>query len=91
MRYVVPYSAPGVRWGQLRIDADSSDDALAKAQEIHASTVRLSRSSGACWLGARGPATRHRSHYNPAMKLRKRERAQIVYSEPLALVDAVAS
>jgi len=75
VRYVVPYSAPGIKWGQLRIEAESSDDAMAKAQEIHASTVTLYRQGGK----------------SARMTLRKRERSQIVYSEPLALVDAVAS
>ena len=79
MRYVVPYSAPGIKWGQLRIDADSSADALAKAQEIHASTVTLHRSGDSCL-----PANFRQSYYNPTMKLRKRERSQIVYGEPVA-------
>ena len=74
MRYVVPYSAPGIKWGQLRVDADSSAEALAKAQEIHAHKVQLNRSGG---YGSN-------PHYNPTMKLRKRERSQIVYGEPVA-------
>ena len=75
MRYVVPYSAPGIKWGQLRIEAESSWQAQDKAREIHASTVTLYRKGGK----------------SARMTLRKRERAQIVYGEPLALVDAVAS
>ena len=86
MRYVVQYSAPGIKWGQLRIKAESSAEALTRAQEIHASTVRLTRSG----IGLRG-VCRTGSYYNPTMKLRQRERSQIVYGEPLALVDAVAS
>ena len=77
MRYVVPYSAPGIKWGQLRVEAESSDDALEKAQQIHASTIVLHRHGS----GAK----------SARMTLHKRERSQITYGEPLALVDAVAS
>jgi len=74
VRYVVPYSAPKIKRGELRIDADSPTDALTKAQEIHAHRVQLHRSGG---FGSK-------SYYNPTMKLRKKEQTQIVYGVPYA-------
>src|SRR5665647_3385201 len=69
VRYVVPYSAPKIKRGELRIDADSPTNALIRAQEIHAHRVQLFRSGG---FGSK-------SYYSPTMKLCKRERTQIVY------------
>jgi len=78
VRYVVPYSAPGIKRGELRIDANSPTDAAARAQEIHASAVSLSRPG----CGYRGPTPSTRWYYRPTMKLHKKERTQIVYGVP---------
>jgi len=87
MKYVVPYSAPGIKWGQLRIDAGSSDDAVDRAHEIHTRAYRLASN-----LGWAGPGYRRMFAAAPSRhRLAKRERSQITYGEPLALVDAVAS
>ena len=88
MRYVVPYSAPGIKWGQLRIEADSSAEASTRAQEIHGK----GRYKVAPGFRTGGPGAGFGSGraWTPR-GLVKRERSQITYGEPLALVDAVAS
>lgn len=42
-RYVVPYTAPGIRSGSLTVIADSAPAALTAAQAIHARRVTLHR------------------------------------------------
>jgi len=86
MRYVVPYSAPGIKWGQLRVDADSSAEAMVKAQEIHTRPYPSSPPRG--WAG---PGCRGLAGTLPRHKFTKRERSQIIYGEPVALAHAVAS
>lgn len=66
--YVIPYTAPNMMRGQLQVRAGTSDQALERAQAIHARSLRL-----------RSPCTPGTSY---RLKLLKREREQIVYGEP---------
>lgn len=98
MRYVVPYTAPGIRHGELRVDAESSEAAMIKARMIHESNhYRVSKrypDVGGPGAGAMPyrTASGHTdgSAYRSYRTLSVRQRAVITYGEPRP-IEAVAA
>ena len=87
MRYVVPYSAPGIKWGQLRVDAESSAEALDRAREIH----HKGRYKTMPEFHAGGPgAGFDTGRASTPRGLAKRARSQIVYGEPRLIGEVAA-
>jgi hypothetical protein len=87
IRYAVPYTAPGIKWGELRVLAESPAEAVEKARAIH-EQGRYRTGYTPRWSGPGAGPTKWRSAPH---RLTKGERARIVYGEPLAMVEEGAA